>query len=429
MFPAGMSGENISFARTSGGIPVLVEKIPGSESAGYMVGVRTGSRDESKDVMGISHLLEHVVFRETENYTSYQMSKVMEGAGGEMNAFTGREMTAFFAVTIKETKDIAKNAVADVVAAPLIKEDGTEMEKKIVIQELSMIENEPEMYIQDLFLSNMWRGHPLSQDEGGKIDIVKGLDHNDLRKYYEERYGAPNLCVFAAGDVDKKNVLSWAEENFDPLSGKMNIKRERPSVPKASYSFTKNKSEHYHAAMGFPAYDPDHPDRVPLMILSAIIGSGTSSRLFQEVREKKALVYSVYNKVEQHSDAGIMYTTLSSTEENLIEAIETTAKVYADIRDNGLEKEELRRTKNLLKGAIVRSMESTDRHLYRLGIEYLLSGKYQTMSERLKGISDVSEEDVMRVAGDVIKGSTLNVSVLGRKNKDIEKFNVSRLDL
>jgi len=153
MFPAGMSGENISFARTSGGIPVLVEKIPGSESAGYMVGVRTGSRDESKDVMGISHLLEHVVFRETENYTSYQMSKVMEGAGGEMNAFTGREMTAFFAVTIKETKDIAKNAVADVVAAPLIKEDGTEMEKKIVIQELSMIENEPEMYIQDLFLS------------------------------------------------------------------------------------------------------------------------------------------------------------------------------------------------------------------------------------------------------------------------------------
>ncbi|MCL1978585.1 MAG: insulinase family protein, partial [Methanomassiliicoccaceae archaeon] len=262
-----MSGEKISFAKTPGGIQVLTESIPGSESAGFMVGVRTGSRDEDKEIMGISHLLEHVVFRETNNRTSYQMAKEMEGAGGEMNAFTGREMTAFYGVTIKETKDIAKEMVADIVANPLINDNDVELEKKIVIQELSMIENEPESYIHDLFSSNLWRGHPLSQDEGGTIEIVKGLGHEDLREYYEERYGIPNISVFAAGNVDMNETLSWAEEMFDGLSGKKKITRDRPGTPKSGYSFTKNSSEHYHVAMGFPAYDPHHRDRMPLSLL------------------------------------------------------------------------------------------------------------------------------------------------------------------
>ncbi|MCL2295667.1 MAG: insulinase family protein, partial [Methanomassiliicoccaceae archaeon] len=231
-----MGGENISFARTSGGIPVLIERIPGSESAGYMVGVSTGSRDEDKDVMGISHLLEHVVFRETKNRSSYQMAKEMEGAGGELNAFTGREMTAFFGVTIKETKDVAKDTVSDIVANPLINDDDVELEKKIVLQELSMIENEPEEYIHDLFSMNLWRGHPLSQDEGGLPEIVKRLGAKELRNYYEERYGIPNISVFAAGAVEMEEVLSWAEEKFDILSGKKEIKRERPKTPEAGYS-------------------------------------------------------------------------------------------------------------------------------------------------------------------------------------------------
>ena len=424
-----MSREGIHFAKTSGGIPVLYEKVRGCESAGYMVGVRTGSRDESKDMMGISHLLEHVVFRETKTRSSYQMAKEMEGAGGEMNAFTSKEMTAFYGVTIKETKDVAKEMVAEVVVNPLITENDVEMEKKIVVQELSMIENEPELHIHDLFSANIWRGHQLSQFEGGEVEIVKDLTSKDLRAYYEERYGIPNLAVFAVGSVEKEEVLSWAEDTFDSLSGKKKTTRKKPGTPKASYTFTKNKSEHYHVALGFPTYDPDHPDRVPAGLLSAVIGSGTSSRLFQEVREKKALVYAIYNNIEQYSDAAAISTYMSSTDENVIEAIKITADTYKSIRDNGLEKGELERTKNLIKGATVRSMESTERRMYRLGMDFFLNGKYQSLSERLDAISKVTEEDVMRVASDVIKGSRLNISVLGRKNKEIEKFNLSDLDL
>jgi len=424
-----MSKGNISVMRTSAGIPVVTENIPGSESAGYMVAVGTGSRDESVDVLGISHLLEHVVFRETKTRSSYQMAKEIEGAGGELNAFTARELTAFYGVTIKETKDVAKEMVSDIVANPLINDNDVDLEKKIVLQELSMIENEPESYIHDLASQNLWRGHKLSQDEGGKIEIVKGLGSKELRHYYEERYGIPNLAVFAAGNVDIEDTVAWAEEKFDPMSGKMEIKRQRPNVPEASYNFSKNKSEHCHVAMSFPAYDPDHKDRAAATLLSAVIGSGTSSRLFQEVREKKALVYSVYCTTEQYCDAGALSTYMSCTNENVIEAMETSAKVFADIKKEGLAKDELDRAKKLLKGAIVRSMESTERRMYRLGRDYMLNGKVLTLSERLKILTNVTEEQAMRVADDVLKSSTLNITVLGNDKGKIKRYDPSHLEI
>ena len=424
-----MSEKGISIGKTKGGIPVVTEHIPGCESVGYMVAVGTGSRDESEDILGISHLLEHVVFRATKKYSSYQMAKEMEGAGGELNAFTGRELTAYYGVTIRETKDVAKEMVSDIVANPLINEDDVELEKKIVLQELSMIENEPDSYIHDLSSQNLWRGHKLSQDEGGKVEIVKRLGSRELRAYYEERYGIPNMAVFAAGDVDIEDTISWAEDRFETLSGKMDISRSKPNVPKASYNFTKNNSEHCHVSMAFPSYDSNDPRRAATTMLSAVMGSGTSSRLFQEVREKKALVYSVYSTVEQYCDAGALCTYMSSTDDNVIEAMETSAKAFGDLRRNGLEKGELDRTKKLLKGAIVRSMESTQHRLYRLGRDYMLNGKVMTLRERLDMLSEVTEEDVMKVVEDIIKPSTLNITVLGKGNGKIKRFDSSHLDL
>ena len=424
-----MSDNGIFTGKTKGGIPVVTERIPGCESAGYMVAVGTGSRDESTDVLGISHLLEHVVFRATKTYSSYQMAKEMEGAGGELNAFTAKELTAYYGVTIKETKDVAKEMVSDIVANPLINEDDVELEKKIVLQELSMIENEPDSYIHDLSSQNLWRGHKLSQDEGGKVEIVKRLGSKELKHYYEERYGMPNLAVFAAGDVDLEDTIAWAEEKFDAMSGKSDIKRCGPKVPASSYNFSKNNSEHCHTSMAFPSYDSNDPRRAATTLLSAVMGSGTSSRLFQEVREKKALVYSVYSTVEQYCDAGALCTYMSSTDDNVIEAMETAARAFGDLRREGLEKGELDRTKKLMKGAIVRSMESTDRRLYRLGRDYMLNGKVMTLHDRLKTLSDVTEEDVMKVVEDIVKASTLNITVLGKGNGRIKRFDPSHLDL
>jgi len=422
-----MSGQNISVSRTSAGIPVVVERIPGSESVGYMVAVATGSRDETKDVLGISHLLEHTVFRETTTRDSYQMAKEMEGAGGEMNAFTGREMTAYYGITIRETADTAKDLVGDIVANPLLNEKGTELEKKIVLQELSMIKNEPDSYIRDLFETTLWRGHALSQDEGGDEDLVAKMTSEDLRDYYEAKYKVPNLAVYAAGAADIDDTVAWAEEVLDPIGdGNVNV-RSAPSMPESEYRFIRNEAEHYHVAMGFPSYGSSHPDRMAVTMLSAVLGSGTSSRLFQSVREQKALVYSIYTTVAQCSDASSFTTYMSCTKSNVKEAMETTSSTFSELLSNGLEKGELDRAKRLIKGANVRYMESTEHRLYRMAVNNMLNGAVESLEDRLARIDAVTEDDVMRVAEDILRSDRLNTVVLGKKDRAMEKYDATAL--
>lgn len=422
-----MSGHTIKVSETSGGIPVVVENIPDSQSVAYMIGVATGSRDETSDIFGLSHLLEHTVFRETKTMDSYQMAKEIEGAGGELNAFTGREMTAFYGITIKETADVARKIVGDIVANPLINEKATELEKKIVLQELSMIKNEPERYIHDLFSMVLWRGHELEQDEGGDEKLVAKMTSEDLRAYYEEKYRIPNLSVYAVGSANMKETVAWAEDTLDGMSGgKRNIRKE-PPMPKGKYEFVANDSDHYQVAMGFPAYGSSHPDRTAVSMLSAVLGSGTSSRLFQDVREKKALVYSIFTNVSQNSDASSLTAFMSCTKENVAEAMETTTKVLGNFLKEGLEKGELDRAKRLVKGANVRAMESTDNRLYRLGVNHMLNGSTETLEQRLERIEAVTEEDVMRVAEDILKSDRLNTVVLGKNSRKFKNYDATKI--
>jgi len=422
-----MSGHTIKVSETSGGIPVVVENIPDSQSVAYMIGVATGSRDETSDIFGLSHLLEHTVFRETKTMDSYQMAKEIEGAGGELNAFTGREMTAFYGITIKETADVARKIVGDIVANPLINEKSTELEKKIVLQELSMIKNEPERYIHDLFSMVLWRGHELEQDEGGDEKLVEKMTFEDLRAYYDEKYRIPNLSVYAVGSADMKETVAWAEETLDGMSGGKRNVRTAPPMPKGKYEFVTNDSDHYQVAMGFPAYGSSHPDRTAVSMLSAVLGSGTSSRLFQDVREKKALVYSIFTNVAQNSDASSLTTFMSCTKENVAEAMETTSKVIGGLLREGLEKGELDRAKRLVKGANVRAMESTDNRLYRLGVNHMLNGSTETLEQRLARIDAVTEEDVMRVAEDLLVSDRMNTVVLGKNNRKLKNYDTTKI--
>ena len=423
-----MKGQ-ITFERTRAGIPVITERLEDSPSAGFMVAVNTGSRDESKDVWGISHLLEHVVFRATKTRSSFQMSKEIEGAGGEMNAFTAKEITAFYGVTIRDTADTAKSLVADIVCNPLINESDVDMEKKIVLQEISMVENDPSSYIHDLFAETMWKDHPLAHGEAGTTDIVKSLGSAELRKYYGERYVRPNVWVFACGNVDKDDVMSWAEENFDAMpDGKAN-ERHAPKVVDGSYRHVVRKEDHCYVGMGFPSYGASDERRPALQMLNAVLGSGSSSRMFQEVREKRALVYSVYNYVDQNSDGGSMATYLSSTEENVLEAITTAGKVLRSIREEGVTKEELSKARTLVKGATIRRAESTEHELYRLCRGTMLRGIPLSLDDWLGAFDRVTCEDVMAVADDIIKNDLLSVTMYGNKVKSMKDFSPSQIEL
>lgn len=238
-------------AVTPSGIPVITEYVPGT-GAGFMVAVGTGSRDEREGTFGISHLLEHTVFRQTETMDSYGMAKVMEGAGGELNAFTGKEMTAYYGITLAETGRVAMDMVADIVAHPALNEKDTALEKDIVMQEINMVRNDPETYVEDLFEENLWRGSPLGRDEAGSEGSVGALTHTDLREYYSERYGRPNLAVFATGEFDGDGVLSWAEDSFSDISAVWKRDGRRPPKAEPGYNYVKHHSEHVQIVLGFP---------------------------------------------------------------------------------------------------------------------------------------------------------------------------------
>ncbi|MDD2532721.1 MAG: pitrilysin family protein [Candidatus Methanomethylophilaceae archaeon] len=405
-----MATNGLGIGRTSGGIKVIAESVPGAGSSGYMVAVATGSRDETPEIYGISHLLEHVVFRETANRTSFQMSKEIEGAGGAMNAMTGREATAYYAISLKETAGRAKDLVADIVRNPLIKDSHVEMEKKIVLQEINMVENNPDSYIHDIFAGSVWKGHQLANEEGGNPESVSAMTSEDLRRYYDEKYGIPNMAVVASGSVDLDEVVSWAEENFDGMSGKRN-RRKRPGKPSGNLAVREWHGDHSYAGMGFRGHAADHPDRDAIRLLWVILGSGTSSRLFQKIREEKALVYSVYSSLGQHSDSSSAGAFFSCTEKNLAETLDSVASVFREMRSDGLEEGELRRAKNLVKGANIRAYESTTDRMGKIMKDILLTGEAQTMEQRLASLERVTEEDVIRVAGEMLSPDMLNIAL------------------
>ncbi len=415
----------ISLSETKAGIPVITDRIPDCLSAGYMVTVRTGSRDEDKDVLGISHLLEHVVFRSTKTRSSYQIAKEMEGAGGMMNAFTAKETTGYFGITIGETADIARELVSDIVANPLIGDEDTEMEKKIVLQELSMIKSDPGSYIYDLIDETVWRGHDLGQGEGGKEKIVEGLDYEDLREYHNDRYGAPNLAVFAVGDVDEEASVEWASEVFDGMEAKTAPERTRPPMPKSKYKFVSNNADHYQVALALPTVGPaDSGSRYAMTMLSAVLGSGTSSRLFQEVREKNALVYSVHSAWSRSTDAAYLGMFMSSTAENVTKSLDATSKVVRTFLDEGLGEGELERSKRLIKGEMVRSQESTARRMTSVAREFMLTGGLFSLDNVLSQIDAVTDEEVMKAAEQVLTSDSLNTVILGKKDKAIKDMEI-----
>ena len=424
-----MAKDLIQYGRTPNGIPVIIENISSCESMGCMVAVGTGSRDETPDIFGLSHLLEHTVFRETKTRDSYEMAKEMEGAGGYLNAFTGREMTAFYGLSLADTRDVAMKLVGDIVANPMINKKDVELEKKIVLQELDMIRSEPDSYIHDLAASFLWRGHALSQDEGRDPEIVRNLGPEELRKYYDERYGIPNMAVFAAGAVDLEETVHWASETFDSMGPKKKIVRTAPSVPEKGYNFVKGDADHCQIALGFPAFKPGDELVTPGRLLAVALGGGSSSRLFQEVREKRALVYSIYSGTDPFTDASAMVTNMSCMDKNVIESVKTTVSTMCQLKKEGIDEDELQRCKNILKGALVRDAEKTERRLERLCNQYTIYGRCHTLRESLDEVAAVTADQVMEAAEKILNPAHMNLTVLGKGNKAIQNFDIESLVL
>jgi len=409
--------EGISLTSTRSGIPVVAERLPQSRSAAISICIGAGSRDEEERQTGIAHMLEHVLFKGTKKKSSKEISEIIEGAGGEMNAYTSREMTAYYAVTLDETMSVAEDLLAEMMMQPSISKKAVETEKNVVVQEIRMLENNPEEYIHILFLNGLWGNHPMGRSEGGTVEAVPSFPASDLREFYSHHYRPPHFVVVACGNVSVPQIEEWASQQFDPLERNDSWGARQPPSPRAGTMVFPREDAQAYIGMGFPGMSTNDPDKYAQRLLSSILGTGTSSRLFQTIREKEGLAYSIYSVSHSYTDCGAFASFFSTSVDNAEKVIRLVAQELKNLKENGLEKEELIRAKRMLKGVYVRRLESTEARMFRLGDLYLSTGSVMSPEETLDRLDAVTEEDVMRICHTIVDRKDLCTVIHGPKEQ------------
>lgn len=399
--------DEITTTRTPAGIPVVVERLPDFHSASLSVYFGTGSRDESDQKAGIAHMLEHMLFKGTSNRTAREMSEQIEAAGGEMNGYTTKEVTSYQVFALDETVEVAEDILADMILNPLLGESCLDTERNVVMQEINMLHNDPDDYIHVLFAETLWGRHPMGRSEAGTLDTVGSLTREDVRDFFAQHYRPPRMAVIAVGNVDPVQVTNWASESFDDLSmAKSNEDRTAPR-PNATFRVYPREDSQAYVGMGFPGCSSVDPDRHALRLAASILGIGTSSRLFQEIREKEGLVYEIFASSCSYTDSGAMQIFFNTNVKDQEKVVRLVGKELRRLKDDGLEKGELERAKRLLKGVYVRRLESSETRMIRLGEMFMSTGKAVSPEESLHNIDVVTEEDVHRIAQKVMSRDRL----------------------
>ena len=275
------------------------------------------------------------MFKGTKERNARQLSEMVEGAGGEMNAYTTKETTSYHVFSLDETFEAMKGLMADMMTSPLIDEEHVDLEKGVVLQEISMLEDDPEDYSRVLLDSSIWEGNPMSRTETGHPECVSKLKARDLREFFEGHYRPPNMCVVACGNVNAGKVIEWVEDTFDGLPQAVPNGGRTPPVPKACTKVFPWEGDQAYVEMGFPGLPSTHPDRKALMVACIIMGGGTSSRLYQTVREDQGLVYHISMFPQAYTDCGIVDTFFSASMDKMDRVIATLAKELTRFKDEG----------------------------------------------------------------------------------------------
>jgi len=400
--------------RLSNGLRVVTESIAGVRSAGVGVWIRQGSAHEHPDRMGASHLLEHMVFKGTQRRSARQIVLELESLGGSIDAYTSREHTSFQARVLGDHLPIALDVLTDLVRDPLIREEDLALEREVVLEEISAVEDTPDDLVFELHGDHLWGQHPYGQSILGTPQTVRALDSPTLKALHERRYTGCNMVIAVAGYVDHDRVVEQVTELMGDLpTGEPTA--ALPKVPTTRAGRARIERDCAQSHIVFGCVTPGHgdPARYPLVLLSAAFGGGMSSRLFQRIREELALGYSVYSYQSFHALAGVSGVYLGTRpgwEDQAIEAIEGE---YDRLAREGLPAAEFAQIKQQVKGQAMISLESTSARLYRLAGFALHNQPYRTLDDVLGRIDAVTPDDIATTARDYFAPDNQMVFTLG----------------
>ncbi len=390
-----------------------------SVALGYWIG--TGSRDEREERAGVSHFIEHLLFKGTERYSAQEIAEIFDGLGGELNAATSREHTVVYARVADHHLETAIEVMSDMVYAPTLAE--VDSEREVVLEEIAMYEDQPQELVHDLIAEAVFGNHPLGRPVIGTTEVISTVSRRAIAAYHRSMYVPGNVVVGAAGNLDHNELqalLEKAEAKLQQSNGRgRRVRSPLVKSPPPDLRFTRKDTEQYHVCVAAPGIARSDRRRFAASLLDAVLGGSASSRLFQEIREKRGMAYAVYSFASQYTDTGQIGFYVGTREENLAECLAIAAEQVADVAAGNLKPDELERAKENLKGRILLSMESTANRMSRLGKSLITDTEILSLDRIIAEIDAVEPEALAELAGLLLAPERLSAAGIG---PDEERF-------
>jgi len=410
-------GSTVRRTLLPGGVRVITEKVPGVRSAAFGVWVGAGSRDESKATTGSAHFLEHLLFKGTRRRTAMEISAEIEAVGGDLNAFTTKEYTCYHARVLDQDLPLAIDVVCDVVSSALLASDDVEAERGVILEEIAMHDDDPGEIVHDEFASAMFGDEPLGRPILGSVDSITGLSRESITDFYSQHYRPERLVVAAAGNLDHDTVVAAVRRGLDHLvtedRGPHQREIDEPHATAAAGTrIASRPTEQAHLVLGVPGFPRSDPRRYATSILATALGGGMSSRLFQEVREKRGLAYSVYSYAQGFADAGTFSVYAGCLPAKAETVLDVCRAELESVAAMGLTAEEVRRAQGQVRGAAVLGQEDTGARMHRIGKAELVGEEILSIGEIVRRVEAVTPSEVADVARHLL-GQPLTLAVIG----------------
>jgi len=396
------------------GIRIVAERIPSVKSVSIGLWVNVGSRDEAEDEYGSSHFLEHMFFKGTKTRSAKQIALAADELGGELNAFTTRESTTFYAKVLDEHLATVIDLLSDIFHASVFEPSEIEKERQVIAEEIKMVEDDPEDLVYDLHLEETWRGSTLAHSILGTPEHVKRMTRKKILRYIKRTYDPKEMVIAVAGRFDPEKMMAQLESAFGNYSN-TDVCMNPRCVPKITphIQVKKRKLEQAHLCIGTRGLSSLDPDRYALYLLNTILGGGASSRLFQEVREERGWAYSIYSSPSSYLDCGLFTIYAGTSPQNVDNVVEVVLKMLNKVKKNGVDADELRRAKNQTKGSIMLSMENTSTRMGRIAKEELYFGRNFSLKEIVREIDKVSPMQLLDLANTLFTQESLSITAIG----------------
>jgi predicted Zn-dependent peptidase len=399
------------------GLTILTEQMDHIRSVSMGIWVKSGSRHEDPHVNGISHFVEHMVFKGTTNRSAEDIARQVDSIGGNMDAFTGKETICFNIKVLDEHLPVAVDVLSDMVLHPVF--DGKEItrERGVILEEIKMDEDNPDYLVHEIFTQNFFKDHPLGKPILGTKETVRRFDQEATLAYYGSKFAPNNLIVSAAGSVSHHEFVELLGKQFGQLATGSNGWHDTPPKINSRIVMRNKKAlEQVQICVGVPSYRISHERRYVSYILNTLLGGGMSSRLFQNVREKQGLVYSIFSELNPFRDTGLLSIYAGTSRESAPKVVQAVVNEFRQLKQNPISDEELKRAKDQLKGSLMLSLESSTARMSNLARQEMYYDRFFGMDEIIQRIQAVTVEDLLQSANELFQPELIAVTVLGNLN-------------